>query len=116
MKKLNKYLKTLALIVLVIFSSCDSFDLDLTENPNFLTPSQADVDFFLSSIQEDFVRQIEGDADYDANDNWQSGGVTQGDGLSLFGADNHLFFLSILLFDLLVLFLCLVLHIDMVLL
>jgi len=87
MKNLNKYLKTLALIVLVIFSSCDSTDLDLTDNPNFLTPSQADVDFFLSSIQEDFVRQIEGDADYDANDNWQSGGVTQGDGLSLFGAE-----------------------------
>jgi len=87
MKNLNKYIRTLALIVLVISSSCDSTNLDLTDNPNFLTPSQADVDFFLSSIQEDFVRQIEGDADYDANDNWQSGGVTQGDGLSLFGAE-----------------------------
>ena len=64
MKNLFKYIRTLALMIVVIFSSCDSFDLDLTDNPNFLTPSQADVDFFLSSIQEDFVRQIEGDADY----------------------------------------------------
>ncbi len=87
MKNINKYLRTLALTFLVIFSSCDSFDLDLTNNPNALTPSQADVDFFLSSIQEDFVRQIEGDADYDINDNWSSGGATNGDGLSLFGAE-----------------------------
>ncbi|MEN8116848.1 MAG: SusD/RagB family nutrient-binding outer membrane lipoprotein [Bacteroidota bacterium] len=87
MKNINRYLKTLALTVLVIFSSCDLFELNLTENPNYLTPSQADVDFFLNSIQEDFVRQIEGDADYDANDNWSSGGRTNGDGLSLFGGE-----------------------------
>ncbi|NQU84451.1 MAG: SusD/RagB family nutrient-binding outer membrane lipoprotein [Mariniphaga sp.] len=87
MKNINKFLRTLALVVLVIFSSCDSFDLNLTNDPNFLVPSQADVDFFLNSIQEDFVRQIEGDADYDANDNWQSGGITNGDGLSLFGGE-----------------------------
>ncbi|MDB4582825.1 SusD/RagB family nutrient-binding outer membrane lipoprotein [Draconibacterium sp.] len=87
MKNINRFLRILTLIVLVIFSSCDSFDLDLTNDPNFLTPEQADVDFFLSSIQEDFVRQIEGDADYDINDNWSSGGATLGDGLSLFGAE-----------------------------
>ena len=87
MKQINKYLKTLALIVFVIFSSCDSLELNLTNNPNFLTPIQADVDYFLNSIQEDFVRQIEGDADFDINDNWSSGGVTNGDGLSIFGAE-----------------------------
>ena len=87
MKNQNKYIKTLALIILVIFSACDTFDLNLTENPNALTPSQANVDFFLNSLQEDFVRQIEGDADYDVNDNWSSGGVTNGDGLSLFGGE-----------------------------
>lgn len=86
-KYIFKYLRTLALIVLAIFSSCDTFDLNLTNNPNALTPSQADVNFFLSSIQEDFVRQIDGDADYSNNDNWQSGGVTNGDGLSVFGAE-----------------------------
>ena len=87
MKNIHRYLRILALTGLVIFASCDAFDLDLTENPNYLTPSQADVDFFLNSIQEDFVRQIEGDADYDNNDNWSSGGSTNGDGLSLFGAE-----------------------------
>jgi hypothetical protein len=86
MKNIYKFLRALVLIVLVIFSSCDTFDLDLTNNPNSLTPSQADVNFFLSSIQEDFVRQIDGDADYTNNDNWQSGGSTYGDGLSVFGA------------------------------
>lgn len=87
MKNIIKYLRTLALIVIVSFSSCDSFDLELTNNPNFLVPEQADVDFFLNSIQEDFIRQIEGDADYDPNDNMQSGGATNGDGFSLFGGE-----------------------------
>lgn len=87
MKNIYKYLRTLALMVLVIFSSCDTFELNLIDDPNALTPSQADVNFFLNSIQEDFVRQIDGDADYDNNDNWQSGGSTYGDGLSIFGAE-----------------------------
>lgn len=87
MKNIYKYLRTSGLIVLVIFASCETYDLNLTDNPNALTPSQANVDFFLNSLQEDFVRQIDGDADYDVNDNWQSGGVTNGDGLSLFGAE-----------------------------
>lgn len=85
MKNIYRILRTSALIVLVIFSSCETFDLDLVDNPNALTPSQADVNFFLNSIQEDFVRQIDGDADYDNNDNWQSGGATYGDGLSILG-------------------------------
>ncbi len=87
MKNSIKYIRTLALITVVVFSACDTFDLDLTSNPNYLNPDQANVDFFLSSIQEDFVRQIDGDADYDNNDNWSSGGSTNGDGLSLFGAE-----------------------------
>lgn len=85
MKKINKYL-TLVVVTLLVFSACDTVDLDITDNPNSLTPDQASIDFFINSIQEDFVRQIDGDADYDANDNWQSGGVTNGDGLSLFGS------------------------------
>ncbi len=87
MKNLYQYFRTSALVILVIFSACDTYDLNLTENPNALTPTQANVDFFLNSLQEDFVRQIDGDADYDINDNWSSGGVTNGDGLSLFGAE-----------------------------
>jgi len=87
MKRINKYFTLVALGILLMFSSCETLELDLTDDPNFLTPDQASVDFFLNSIQEDFVRQIEGDADFDGNDNWQSGGATTGDGLSLFGSE-----------------------------
>ena len=31
--------------------SCDTLELDLTENPNALSPNQADAGFFLNSIQ-----------------------------------------------------------------
>lgn len=85
MKNISKYIASIALGTALVFSSCETTELDLTENPNSLNPSQASVDFFLSSIQEDFVRQLEGDADFDTNDNWVSGGRTNGDGLSQFG-------------------------------
>ena len=42
----------------VLLVSCETTNLDLTENPNALTPSQADPDFFLNAIQEDFAREI----------------------------------------------------------
>jgi len=87
MKNISKYIASIVLGVALVFSSCETLELDLTENPNFLNPNQANVDFFLSSIQEDFARQLEGDADFDNNDNWQSGGNTTGDGLSLFGRE-----------------------------
>ena len=85
MKNINKYIIVVASFFLLF--SCETTELNLREDPNFLTPDQANVDAFLISIQEDFVRQIEGDADYDPNDNWQSGGNTNGDGLSLFGSE-----------------------------
>ena len=34
-------------------------ELDLTENPNQLSPDQASPDFFMNSIQEDFARIVE---------------------------------------------------------
>lgn len=85
MKNISKHIASILLGIALVFSSCETLELDLTENPNFLNPSQANVDFFLASIQEDFVRQLEGDGDFDNNDNWESGGNTNGDGLSLFG-------------------------------
>ena len=85
MKNISKHIASVLLGIALVFSSCETLELDLTENPNFLNPNQANVDFFLASIQEDFVRQLEGDADFDNNDNWVSGGNTNGDGLSLFG-------------------------------
>nr|WP_298794185.1 SusD/RagB family nutrient-binding outer membrane lipoprotein [uncultured Allomuricauda sp.] len=72
---------------ILMLSSCETTDLDLTNNPNDLVPEQANVDFFINSIQEDFVRQFEGDADNDINDNWASGGNTDGDGLNELGME-----------------------------
>ncbi len=72
---------------LLAFTSCETTELDLTANPNNLTPDQASVDFFLTSIQEDFVRQFEGDADFDINDNFSSGGNTTGDGFNELGLE-----------------------------
>ncbi len=85
MKNITKYVVLVAFGGLLTLASCETTELNLRDNPNALTPEQASVDFFLNSIQEDFVRQFEGDADNDANDNWASGGVA--DGFSAFGMD-----------------------------
>ncbi|NLP58773.1 SusD/RagB family nutrient-binding outer membrane lipoprotein [Lutibacter sp. B1] len=59
MKKINNLIKLMLFCGAFIFSSCETTELDLTENPNALTPSQANPDFFLNSIQEDFARFVE---------------------------------------------------------
>lgn len=87
MKNISRYMTLTVLGGLLAFTSCETTELDLTANPNNLTPDQAGVDFFLSSIQEDFVRQFEGDADFDLNDNWSSGGNTTGDGFNELGME-----------------------------
>lgn len=40
---------------LLVLVSCETTELDLTDNPNALSPSQADPTFFLNSIQIDFA-------------------------------------------------------------
>jgi len=85
MKNINRYIALAVFGGMLTFNSCETTDLDITADPNALTPDQASVDFFLSSIQEDFVRQFEGSADFDPNDNFQSGGNTLGDGLNELG-------------------------------
>jgi hypothetical protein len=85
MKNINRYIALAVFGGMLTFNSCETTDLDITQNPNALTPDQASVDFFLSSIQEDFVRQFEGSADFDPNDNFQSGGNTIGDGFNELG-------------------------------
>lgn len=87
MRNTNIYLAAMALGALLTMVSCETTELDLTSDPNSLTPDQASVDFFLSSIQEDFIRQFEGDADNDPNDNWPSGGNTTGDGFFELGME-----------------------------
>ena len=69
-------------VTVILNYSCESTELDLRDDPNALAPEQASADFFISSIQEDFVRQFEGDADNDPNDAWVSGGNTDGDGFN----------------------------------
>jgi len=85
MKSISRYIALAAFGGMLTFNSCETTDLDITADPNALTPDQASVDFFLSSIQEDFVRQYEGSADFDPNDNFQSGGATIGDGFNELG-------------------------------
>ncbi|WP_222984903.1 SusD/RagB family nutrient-binding outer membrane lipoprotein [Flagellimonas meishanensis] len=87
MRNINKYIAIAVLGTTLAMVSCETTELDLTANPNALTPDQANPDFFLSSIQEDFIRQFEGDADFDANDNWASGGNTTGDGFNELGME-----------------------------
>ncbi|WP_190809510.1 SusD/RagB family nutrient-binding outer membrane lipoprotein [Flagellimonas sp. S3867] len=88
MKTINRYFAGVILaIALFALHSCETTELDITADPNFLTPDQASVDFFLSSIQEDFVRQYEGTADFDVNDNFVGGGNTTGDGFNELGME-----------------------------
>ena len=87
MKNNNLKFKVLSILSLFAIFSCETVELDKSEDAFNLIPSQAKVDFLFNAIQEDFVRQIEGDADYSVGDNWQSGGSTNGDGLSLFGSE-----------------------------
>jgi len=54
MKTLNK-LSILALTSILVLSSCETTELDLTTNPNALNPSQASADLFINGIQEDFA-------------------------------------------------------------
>lgn len=83
MKNLKKYFFLFTTFVSLI--SCETLDLNKIENPNFLNESQQEPNLLINAIQLNFVRQIEGNADYDSNENFQSGGATNGDGLSLFG-------------------------------
>ncbi len=86
MKNISTYIAS-ALLVGSLMVSCESTELDLTEDPNFLTPTQASPDFFLNSIQEDFARQIDGEATGDPQDNFTTGGNVTGDGFSILGSE-----------------------------
>jgi len=58
MKTLNK-LSILALTSLLVLSSCETTELDLTANPNALSPEQASADLFINNIQEDFANFVD---------------------------------------------------------
>ena len=66
MKKLMNILSVAAIFGLVLFQSCETTELDLTKNPNRLSPDQASPDFLLNAIQEDFARMAHSLGDYAA--------------------------------------------------
>ncbi|MBO0321652.1 SusD/RagB family nutrient-binding outer membrane lipoprotein [Muricauda sp. CAU 1633] len=87
MKRINQYIILAFFTGLFMLTSCESTELDLTNDPNFLTPEQASPDFFLASLEEDFARQLDGDANGDSGDNYTTGGFQNGDGLSPLGME-----------------------------
>ena len=53
--KYTNYILGLCLGTMLVVTSCETLDIELTDNPNALSPSQADPGFFLNSIQVDFA-------------------------------------------------------------
>lgn len=74
MKYIYKNIVLLFSLTAIVLTSCETLDLDKTTDPNFLLPSQADPNFLLNNIQEDFVRQIAGNADGDPQENFSGAG------------------------------------------
>lgn len=58
MKRIYKFFG-LAILAGLGFNSCETTNLDLTDNPNALTPDQADVNFFLNAIQLQYATLME---------------------------------------------------------
>ncbi|MEL7003969.1 MAG: SusD/RagB family nutrient-binding outer membrane lipoprotein [Bacteroidota bacterium] len=58
MKKIYRSLKVSCIALIMIFSACETTELDLTQDPNALSPDQASTDFFINAIQVDFGRLI----------------------------------------------------------
>lgn len=48
------------LVVALGFNSCETTELEILESPNLLRPDQADIDFFLNSIQQSGATFFEG--------------------------------------------------------
>jgi len=57
--KINKLIAVI-MIGLVSFTSCETMELELVDNPNALSPAQADATFFLNSIQVNFAFWVNG--------------------------------------------------------
>jgi len=58
MKKIFKYLTTATFASAMIFTSCETLELELLENPNALSSDQADPALLLNSIQLDYRTNI----------------------------------------------------------
>lgn len=49
----------MVLFGVISFTSCETTELDLTANPNALSPEQASVDFFMNGVQVQFANFVE---------------------------------------------------------
>ncbi len=58
--KVNRYAIFMIASIMMLFSSCDTTELDLTVSPNTLTPESGDPDFILNQIQIDLNRMFGG--------------------------------------------------------
>ncbi|QCX01078.1 SusD/RagB family nutrient-binding outer membrane lipoprotein [Aggregatimonas sangjinii] len=58
MKKIIKFI-AIVFATGIVFNSCETTELDLASDPNALTPSQANPDFYLNTVQETFARTVE---------------------------------------------------------
>ena len=59
MRKINNLIKMLVLCGGLFFASCETTELDLTQNPNALSPVDADPDFYLNQIQLSYAYLME---------------------------------------------------------
>jgi hypothetical protein len=60
MKKIKLLTVSLFLIAgALTYQSCETTELDLTDDPNALTPSQADPNYYINSIQVDFASTVQ---------------------------------------------------------
>jgi len=59
MRKINNLIKMLVLCGGLFFASCETTELDLTQNPNALSPVDADPDFYMNSIQLSYAYLME---------------------------------------------------------
>ena len=57
MKKIIKYI-AVVFVAGALFNSCESTELDLTSDPNALTPGQANPDFYLNAAQQRFAEVV----------------------------------------------------------
>ena len=63
MKIKYKTLRFSLITLLLLAMSCETTELDINSDPNFLSPSQADADLFLNAIQVNFAYFIQAFAD-----------------------------------------------------
>ncbi|WP_092983548.1 SusD/RagB family nutrient-binding outer membrane lipoprotein [Robiginitalea myxolifaciens] len=59
MKNIVKIASCILAVGALTFQSCESIELDLRNNPNALSPDNADPNFLLNGIQEDFIRTVQ---------------------------------------------------------